>query len=155
MSGRADAVPSQPEPEPRKRGAVPLALSKYSALHFALYVLYPPLFIAGPILGFNDWVRQLDNPPQLTRASKVSYALRFASCMLAMEFVLHFCYVNAIKDSKAWRGYSPVELSMVGFWNLIVIWLKVSCVGAGLPRGAAADAKPRIYPAAVVAVEVL
>jgi hypothetical protein len=35
-------------------------------------------------------------------------------------------YVVAIKDTKAWQGYTPLELSMIGFWNLIVVWLKVS-----------------------------
>ena len=34
-------------------------------------------------------------------------------------------YVVAIKDTRTWQGASPMELSMVGFWNLIIIWLKV------------------------------
>ena len=42
-----------------------------------------------------------------------------------MEFVLHFMYVVAIKDTRTWQGESPMELSMVGFWNLIIVWLKV------------------------------
>jgi hypothetical protein len=35
-------------------------------------------------------------------------------------------YVVAIKDTRAWVGYSAAELSLVGFWNLIIVWLKVS-----------------------------
>lgn len=46
-----------------------------------------------------------------------------------MEFILHFMYVVAIKDSKAWGGDTPAELSMIGFWNLIIVWLK-----ARIPR---------------------
>lgn len=34
-------------------------------------------------------------------------------------------YVVTIKDAGAWLGDSPFELSMIGFWNLIIIWLKV------------------------------
>ena len=34
-------------------------------------------------------------------------------------------YVVAIKDTKAWDGFSAAELSLVGFWNLIIVWLKV------------------------------
>lgn len=34
-------------------------------------------------------------------------------------------YMVAIKDTKAWDGFSAAELSMVGFWNLIIVWLKV------------------------------
>lgn len=45
--------------------------------------------------------------------------------MLTMEFVLHFIYVVAIKDAKAWAGDTPFQLSMIGAWNLIVMWLKV------------------------------
>lgn len=42
-----------------------------------------------------------------------------------MEFVLHYIYVVAIKDTSAWKGDSPFELSMIGFWNLAIVWLKV------------------------------
>jgi hypothetical protein len=37
-------------------------------------------------------------------------------------------YMVAIKDAKAWQGYSAAELSMVGFWNLIIVWLKVRLI---------------------------
>ena len=55
----------------------------------------------------------------------MSYAFRFVACMLTMEIILHFMYVVAIKDTKAWYGDTPMELSMMGLWNLIVVWLKV------------------------------
>jgi D-alanyl-lipoteichoic acid acyltransferase DltB (MBOAT superfamily) len=42
-----------------------------------------------------------------------------------MELILHYMYVNAIKDVKAWKEATPVQLSMIGFWNLIIVWLKV------------------------------
>lgn len=42
-----------------------------------------------------------------------------------MEIVLHTMYVVAIKDAAAWAGDSAAELSMIGFWNLVVVWLKV------------------------------
>lgn len=43
-----------------------------------------------------------------------------------MESLLHTMYVVAIKDTHAWDGDSPADLSMIGFWNLVVVWLKVS-----------------------------
>lgn len=55
--------------------------------------------------------------------------MRFLTCLLTMELVLHSMYVVAIKDSSregAWMGDTPFQLSMIGFWNLIVVWLKVS-----------------------------
>ncbi len=42
-----------------------------------------------------------------------------------MECILHFMYMVAIKDTNAWYGDSAAELSMIGFWNLIIVWLKV------------------------------
>ena len=42
-----------------------------------------------------------------------------------MELILHYMYVVAIKDTSAWYGDSVAELSMIGFWNLIIVWLKV------------------------------
>ena len=53
------------------------------------------------------------------------YLARFVTCFLAMEFILHFMYMVAIKDTNAWAGDTVAELSMIGFWNLIIVWLKV------------------------------
>jgi hypothetical protein len=57
---------------------------------------------------------------------KILYLIRFVVCYLTMECVLHFMYVVAIKDTKSWIGDSPAEIAMIGFWNLIVVWLKVN-----------------------------
>lgn len=61
----------------------------------------------------------------LTWNSLGAYAVRFLVCLLTMEFILHYMYMVAIKDTKAWDGFSATELSLVGFWNLIIVWLKV------------------------------
>ena len=45
-----------------------------------------------------------------------------------MEVILHFMYLVAIKATRTWQGASLMELSMVGFWNLIIVWLKVLCL---------------------------
>jgi len=42
-----------------------------------------------------------------------------------METLIHVMHVVAIKDARAWTGMTPAQLSMVGFWNLIFVWLKV------------------------------
>ncbi|KAF7972237.1 hypothetical protein HWV62_18648 [Athelia sp. TMB] len=42
-----------------------------------------------------------------------------------MELVLHYMYMVAIKDAKAWKNDTPFELSMIGLWNLIIVWLKL------------------------------
>lgn len=75
---------------------------------------------------------KLRNPVSITRREQLVYAMRFVACLLTMEAVLHFMYVVAIKDTSAWEDDSPAELSMIGFWNLVVVWLKVR--SAGLPH---------------------
>ncbi|KAF7773455.1 hypothetical protein Agabi119p4_5622 [Agaricus bisporus var. burnettii] len=81
----------------------------------------------GPIITFNDfmWQHRYPNkqPPTSTRIK--SYIFRFIFSLLTMECILHFMYVVAIKDRKAWVGFTPAQISMVGFWNLIIIWLKL------------------------------
>jgi len=102
----------------------------YNATNYIAYILYPPLYIAGPIITFNDFLWQLRQPsppntPPTSRASTFAYALRFLFSLLTMECILHYMYVVAIKNSSAWQGDSPMELCMIGFWNLIIVWLKL------------------------------
>ena len=70
-------------------------------------------------------LRQLHHPLIITWKEKATYLIRFAFSMLTMEVVLHTMYVVAIKDTSAWEGDGPADLSMIGFWNLVVVWLKV------------------------------
>ncbi|PWN28141.1 putative GUP1-Multimembrane-spanning protein essential for proton symport of glycerol [Jaminaea rosea] len=111
----------------RLRSSTPRPAAEYASLPLYLaHILYPPLFIAGPIMSFNDFASQVSRPAMVPRANVVRYAIRFGVCMLTMEFILHFIYVNAIKDTPhGWSGASPLELSMIGFWNLIIVWLKL------------------------------
>lgn len=98
---------------------------EYTFLYYLAYILYPPTYIAGPILTFNDFMWQLRYPLQVTLRERVSYLVRFAGCMLTLESILHTMYVTAIQKTRAWQGASAAELSMIGFWNLVIVWLKV------------------------------
>ncbi|EJD06915.1 MBOAT-domain-containing protein [Fomitiporia mediterranea MF3/22] len=110
----------------KQRTTTPLDLDVYSYRNFLAYVLYPPLFLAGPIMTFNDFMWQHVRPSTVPTWKAVGrYFVRFCVCMLTMEFILHYMYVVAIKDTAAWKGDTPLELSMVGFWNLIIVWLKL------------------------------
>jgi len=42
-----------------------------------------------------------------------------------METLIHIMHVVAIKDARAWSGMTPAQFSMLGFWNLIFVWLKL------------------------------
>lgn len=82
----------------------------------------------------------MKRPVPITKQDVVGYALRFSVCLLTMEVILHYMYVVAIKDARAWAGDTPAQLCMLGFWNLIVVWLKVRvlaslimCVSNAIP----------------------
>ena len=129
--------PSSSELDDRTRIITSPALSSYSFTSYLAYALYPPLYLAGPIITFNAFLSQLASPPFISRSQILRYAGRFLACLLTMELVLHSMYVVAIKDesrSGAWMGDTPFELSMIGFWNLIIVWLKVCPPPCLLPR---------------------
>lgn len=109
----------------KQRANTPLPLEDYTYQNYIAYVLYPPLYIAGPILTFNNFMWQLRRPIDISMRVQGRYLVRFLVSLLTMESILHYMYVVAIKDTKAWQGYTPLELSMIGFWNLIIVWLKL------------------------------
>ncbi|KAI8998116.1 MBOAT, membrane-bound O-acyltransferase family-domain-containing protein [Gaertneriomyces semiglobifer] len=108
------------------RLSTPLPHQSYNLLSYWTYLLYIPLYLAGPIITFNDFYRQIQTPTALSSLKgTLKYAARWVGVWFVMEVVMHTCYVVAVKDTRAWKGYSPFEMSMVGYWNLKLIWLKL------------------------------
>ncbi|KAJ7774096.1 MBOAT, membrane-bound O-acyltransferase family-domain-containing protein [Mycena olivaceomarginata] len=124
------AGPSETAAVPNEKQRHPVAHPEamYSYLNYLSYALYPPLYLAGPIMSFNDYIWQHRKPLNIPRSTVLGYAMRFIVSLLTMEFILHFMYVVAIKDSKAWMGDTPAQIGMIGFWNLIIVWLKLMIV---------------------------
>ncbi|KAI6108908.1 MBOAT, membrane-bound O-acyltransferase family-domain-containing protein [Pisolithus croceorrhizus] len=109
----------------KERINTPHPLEFYTYANYLAYALFPPLYIAGPILTYNDFLWQLRRPQEISLSSVMKYFIRFLICLITMEFILHTMYVVAIKDTRAWVGDTSLELSMIGFWNLIIVWLKL------------------------------
>lgn len=56
----------------------------------------------------------------------LKYGIRFLVVLLTMELVLHFLYAVAVsKANPNWTLYSPFQLSMLAYFNLHIIWLKL------------------------------
>lgn len=94
---------------------------------YLAYVLYSPLYLAGPIITFNDYISQSCFPSKsLTTRRTTLYGVRFLLTLLCMELLLHYIYVVAIsKSDPDWTTYTPFQLSMLAFFNLHIIWLKL------------------------------
>ncbi|PVG04049.1 putative GUP1-Multimembrane-spanning protein essential for proton symport of glycerol [Serendipita vermifera] len=118
-------TPSSVPLNARQRSSHSHPLVMYNFVNYLAYTLYSPLYIAGPIMSFNDFIWQMRRPINIDRRSIFGYAIRFVVCLLTMELILHYMYVVAIKDTKSWYGATPMELCMIGFWNLIIVWLKL------------------------------
>ncbi|KAK6204487.1 MBOAT, membrane-bound O-acyltransferase family-domain-containing protein [Scheffersomyces amazonensis] len=112
----------------RQRLEAPLPISDYNIINYIAYITYTPLFIAGPIITFNDYIYQ-SNYQQLATVTNYKrtfiYFLRLMFCIFVMEFILHHMYVVAVSKTKAWNGDSPFQISMIGMFNLNIIWLKL------------------------------
>ena len=111
----------------RDRVDIPAKPHEYSFRNYLAYTLYAPLYLTGPILTFNDYISQTRYSPQsITGTRTTVYGIRFLVSLLTMELMLHFIYVVAIsKAQPAWELYSPLQLSMIGYFNLHIIWLKL------------------------------
>ena len=107
---------------------MPASRDDYTYRNYLAYALYSPLYLAGPILTFNEYISQARYPPRsVTLGRTLHYGLRFIICLLIMELVLHFIYAQAIAAAPhpAWHTYSPLQLSMLGYFHLHLIWLKL------------------------------
>lgn len=70
------------------------------------------------------------NPiPSVAPGRTFKYFIRLFISIMVMEVILHYLYVVAISktahSANSWAGDSPFQLSMVGYFNLHIIWLKL------------------------------
>lgn len=78
-------------------------------------------------MTFNDFISQLRHPPASVETGRtLRYAIRFGLVLFAMELVLHYDYVCAISMAGPnWSSYTPAQLSLLSYFNLHIIWLKL------------------------------
>ncbi|KAJ5963035.1 Membrane bound O-acyl transferase MBOAT [Penicillium viridicatum] len=111
----------------RDRVSYGAALRDFNLKTYFAYTLYSPLYLAGPILSFNDFVFQSRHCLTTTTTVRTFlYCLRFLVALLCMELVLHYSYAVAIvKSSPSWTQYTPYQLAILGYFNLHAVWLKL------------------------------
>ena len=96
--------------------------TEYSFVSFLNYILYPPLYIAGPIITYNAFMNQ---KRRWDRRELLVYFCRLAFAFLCIEVLLHCFWVVAIKDTQVFDGLSSISLLAIAYLNLKVIWLKL------------------------------
>ena len=111
----------------RDRVSIPADAGDFNFINYLAFALYSPLYLAGPIINFNDYMAQARfKSSTISTPRTLAYGIRFLLCLLCMELILHYIYAVAIsKGDPDWSKYSPFQLSMLGFFNLHIIWLKL------------------------------
>ncbi|KAJ2602992.1 glycerol transporter [Coemansia sp. RSA 1722] len=65
----------------------------YCFVNYWAYILYPPLYLTGPIITFNNFISQMRYPPpSIKLRSTVLYGIRLVAAGLFMELILHTVY---------------------------------------------------------------
>ncbi|KAI1772640.1 MBOAT-domain-containing protein [Hypoxylon cercidicola] len=111
----------------RDRVCIPAQARDFSFRNYIAYAIYAPLYLTGPVITFNDFVsQQRYKPASIETRRTLRYGVRFALCLLAMEVILHYDYVQAISKARPeWGQYTAAQLSVLSFFNLHLIWLKL------------------------------
>ena len=109
----------------------------YNFLYFVSYCFYPPLYIAGPIISFNNFTAQRfikDHQTEELQPRRIFlYALRWCAAMLSLEVLTHTLYFNCIAKLRAWPALeqlgvvlTPLHYAEGSYWVLVFMWLKVT-----------------------------
>ncbi|KAF7145924.1 hypothetical protein RHSIM_Rhsim04G0165200 [Rhododendron simsii] len=103
--------------------------NNFSLAVYLCYLVYAPLYIAGPVLSFNTFASQLDTPQKNYSLREVAwYGLRWVFSLLLMELMTHLFYYNAFAISGLWKQLSPMDVFIIGYGVLNFMWLKFSLI---------------------------
>ncbi|KAG2401206.1 uncharacterized protein HKW66_Vig0197580 [Vigna angularis] len=98
---------------------------RFGYITYLSYLVYAPLYIAGPILSFNAFASQLDVPQNaISVRNVILYGFRWMLSIILMELMTHLCYYNAFAKSDLWKHLSPMDVFIIGYGVLNFMWLK-------------------------------
>lgn len=112
-------------------------LSQFTFYNYIIYILYPPLYLSGPIILFNSFVFQINNHSisahsNFIQKSKIIYIVRFLFLFFVMELFNHYIYVNCYMtndfNKQIMEHFDYLFLALFSFMNLTFLWLKFSVI---------------------------
>ncbi|KAF9352877.1 glycerol transporter [Mortierella sp. NVP85] len=112
----------------KERVSIPAFAEDYNFTYYLAFTLYAPLYVAGPIMTFNDFISQLRYPKDISIKTKAMWVGRLIFSLLTMEFVMHYMHMVAISKRQAWDNDPILQICMIGLFNLILIWLKLMII---------------------------
>ncbi|KAK8621191.1 hypothetical protein V6N13_067632 [Hibiscus sabdariffa] len=100
-------------------------INDYAFTTYLSYLVYAPLYIAGPIMSFSSFISQLDVPQNHYSIVEVTwYGLRWVFGLCLMELMTHLFYFNAFAVSASWKVLSPMDIFIIGYGVINFMWLK-------------------------------
>ena len=106
-----------------------LPLEQYGIVAFVAYVFYIPLYIAGPIVSFNAFIRSLEAPQSKIRPLQLLVMLmRVAAYALLLEVMLHYQFYYNININRLFNGLQPIEVAWAGYFTLNFMYLKFTTI---------------------------
>lgn len=97
-------------------------LEQYNLVNYLAYMLYAPLYTAGPVISFNAFVENTHNPQK--SEDPLIYGLRWLICLAIMELLTSWFPFFATIRSWLYPHLSPAELAVVAYVVLKMMWLK-------------------------------
>jgi len=108
-----------------RRNVIHLPFSYYTLQSFFVYTSYTPLYIAGPIVSFNNFVTQLVNPIPGARKEAVKNIIWTTFLVILLDVLMHYSCLYAISVSYAWERFNePWQVGWVGFWSMQFMYMK-------------------------------
>jgi D-alanyl-lipoteichoic acid acyltransferase DltB (MBOAT superfamily) len=97
-------------------------LINYNLINYLSYVLYTPLYMAGPILSYHSYLNYMEQPQSTENI--LLYFIRFTYCYGLMEFLLTKFPFFAVIHSGLLNQLPFMEI-MISFYILLkLMWLK-------------------------------
>ena len=118
---------------PQARAELPLPAGSYNLPSFLAYALYPPLYIAGPILTFNAFASQIAAPSALLNLrSTAAYLARGLGCWACLEAMTHTLWFYSVSRYRLWedlvraegRPLGPLDMVLSPWWMIMLVWCK-------------------------------
>jgi protein-cysteine N-palmitoyltransferase HHAT len=126
----ASSLPAEASRCYKYRTECPRDPSDYSFVNYLAYVVFPPLYLAGPMSSFNAFVSYMRVPgTSMPPRAMAVYALRLLGLYLTEFVLLHFVFISALSSYTFLTiEMSATEQAHFFFYSLAYIWLKFSFI---------------------------
>lgn len=96
----------------------------YTPMWYVSYIMYPPLYIAGPTITFNSFIASVrGHGIALTAFEKLVVVLRAFFCFLVFELHIHYLYIGSIASTGFYTTFLDDPLKCIQFSVMAVIYL--------------------------------